>query len=74
MAGLAPGEDPLPAVKEWGIGSFPNIADRGPIWATFGVFGQPASIVVTANGRVLGHLGALDKEGFQDLMDRARAA
>jgi len=74
VAGLAPSEDGLGTIEEWGIGSFPNIADRGPIWATFGVFGQPASIVVTANGRVLGHLGALDKEGFQDLMDRARAA
>ncbi|HJO99829.1 MAG: hypothetical protein QGI41_05570 [Acidimicrobiales bacterium] len=74
MAGLAPNEDGLTAVEEWGIGSFPNISDRGPIWSAFGVFGQPAAIVVTAEGSVLGHMGALDKAGFQDLMDRAHSA
>ncbi len=74
MAGLAPDEDGLATVEEWGIDSFPNISDRGPIWGAFGVFGQPAAIVVTADGNVLGHMGALDKAGFQDLVDRARAA
>ncbi|MDP7599190.1 MAG: hypothetical protein QGH55_05300 [Acidimicrobiales bacterium] len=74
MAGLAPNEDGLAAVEEWGIGTFPNIADRGPIWSRFGVFGQPAAIVVAADGGALGHMGALDKAGFQDLVDRARAA
>ncbi len=74
VAGLAPGEDPRPAVEEWGIGSFPNIADTGPVWARFAVFGQPAAIVVTADGGMLGHMGALDEAGFLDLIARARAA
>ena len=74
MAGLSPGEDPGHAVDEWGIGSFPNIADYGPVWARFGVLGQPAMIVLTADGTVLGHMGALDLDGIRDLVSRARAA
>ena len=73
MAGLTFSQDGEATVSEWGIDSFPNIADHGPIWSHFGVFGQPAAIVVTANGSVLGHMGDLDKAGFLALVDRARA-
>jgi hypothetical protein len=36
------------------------------------VFGQPASVVVTADGSVTGHMGDLDADGFADLVERAR--
>ena len=61
-------------VTQFGIDSFPNIADRGELWARFGVYAQPAFVVVTAEGNVLGHMGDLDLNGIRDLVDRARAA
>ena len=61
-------------VAQFRIGSFPNIADRGELWARFGVYAQPALVVVTAEGNVLGHMGDLDLDGIRDLVDRARAA
>ena len=61
-------------VVQFGIGSFPNIADRGALWARFGVYAQPALVVSTAEGNVLGHMGDLDLDGIRDMVDRARAA
>ena len=61
-------------VAQFGIGSFPNIADRGELWARFGVYAQPALVVVTAEGNVLGHMGDIDLNGIRDLVNRARAA
>ena len=61
-------------VVQFGISSFPNIADRGELWARFGVYAQPALVAVTAEGKVLGHMGDLDLDGIRDLLDRARAA
>ena len=62
------------AVAQFGIGSFPNIADRGELWARFGVYAQPALVVVTIGGNVLGHMGDLDLDGIRNLVGRARAA
>ena len=61
-------------VVQFGISSFPNIADQGELWARFGVYAQPALVVVTAEGKVLGHMGDLDLDGIRNLVDRARAA
>jgi hypothetical protein len=38
------------------------------------VYAQPALVVVTAEGNVLGHMGDLDLDGIRNLVDRARAA
>ncbi|MBL77884.1 MAG: hypothetical protein QF575_07860 [Acidimicrobiales bacterium] len=77
MVGVSSGRDGFEAVAdtavELHIDGFPHIADMdGSIWARFGVFGQPASVVVTAEGGVTGHMGDLGAEGFTDLVERAR--
>ena len=43
-------------VTQFGIGSFPNIADRGELWARFGIYAQPALVVVTIEGLSLIHI------------------
>ncbi len=77
MIGVSSGIDGFEAIAmtaaELRIDGFPHIADMdGSVWARFGVFGQPATAVVTAEGTVLGHMGPLDADGFADLVERAR--
>jgi peroxiredoxin len=77
VIGVSSGVDGFEAIAstaiELHIDGFPHIADTdGSVWARFGVFGQPASVVVTADGAVTGHMGDLDADGFADLVQRAR--
>ena len=77
VIGVSSGVDGFEAIAstaiELHIDGFPHIADLdGSVWARFGVFGQPASVVVTADGTVTGHMGDLDADGFSELVKRAR--
>ena len=77
VIGVSSGVDGFEAIAstaiELHIDGFPHIADLdGSVWARFGVFGQPASVVVTADGAVTGHMGDLHADGFADLVERAR--
>jgi peroxiredoxin len=77
VIGVSSGVDGFEAIAstaiELHIDGFPHIADLdGSVWARFGVFGQPASVVVTADGAVTGHMGDLDADGFADFVERAR--
>jgi len=58
---------------EWGITSFPNIADEGDVHTAFGVFGNPATAVVSAGGSVVVHAGDIDADEALALLDRARS-
>ena len=53
-------------------GFVPIAALAGSVWSHFGVLAQPASVVVTSDGNVTGHMGDLDADGFADLVERAR--
>ena len=77
VVGVSSGVDGFEAIastlQQLHIDGFVHIADLdGSVWARFGVFGQPASVVVTADGSVTGHMGDLDADGFADLVERAR--
>tara|TARA_B100000686_G_C15910760_1_gene534806 strand:- start:85 stop:378 length:294 start_codon:yes stop_codon:yes gene_type:complete len=60
------------AVSDLGIGLFPNISDNGEIWNRFGVYAQPALVVVTTEGNVMGHMGTLSLDEIRDLVRRAQ--
>tara|TARA_B100000678_G_scaffold156634_1_gene130809 strand:+ start:132 stop:410 length:279 start_codon:yes stop_codon:yes gene_type:complete len=77
VVGVSSGVDGFEAIasraQQLHIDGFVHIADLdGSVWARFGVLRQPASVVVTADGNVTGHMGDLDADGFADLVERAR--
>ncbi len=77
VVGVSSGVDGFEAIattaQQLHIDGFVHIADLdGSVWSRFGVLGQPASVVVTADGLVTGHMGDLDADGFTDLVERAR--
>ena len=77
VVGVSSGVDGFEAIattaQHLHIDGFVHIADLdGSVWARFGVLAQPASVVVTSDGNVTGHMGALDADGFTDLVERAR--
>ena len=45
----------------------------GSVWERFGVFGQPASVLVTARGEVTGHMGNLADDAFEEFVERNRS-
>ena len=77
VVGVSSGVDGFEAIaskaQQLHIDGFVHIADLdGSVWSHFGVLAQPASVVVASDGNVTGHMGALDADGFTDLVERAR--
>ena len=77
VVGVSSGVDGVEAIattaQQLHIDGFAHIADLdGSVWSHFGVLAQPASVVVASDGNVTGHMGALDADGFTDLVERAR--
>ena len=77
VVGVSSGVDGFEAIattaQQLHIDGFAPIAALdGSVWSHFGVLAQPASVVVTSDGNVTGHMGALDADGFTDLVERAR--
>ena len=77
VIGVSSGVDGFEAIattaQQLHIDGFVHIADLdGSVWSRFGVLAQPASVVVTSDGNVTGHMGHLDADGFADLVERAR--
>lgn len=77
VVGVSSGVDGFEAIattaQQLHIDGFVHIADLdGSVWSRFGVLAQPASVVVTSDGSVTGHMGDLDADGFTDLIERAR--
>lgn len=52
-----------------------NLVDLdGSVWEHFGVFGQPAAVLVTVDGEVTGHMGNLTGDAFEDFVESNRQA
>gem|GEM_PF-2249907 len=52
-----------------------NLVDvDGSVWEHFGVFGQPASVLVTTDGEVVGHMGDLTGGAFENFVENNRQA
>ena len=60
-------------LNEWGLTGLINLVDLdGSVWERFGVFGQPATVLVTANGDVTGHMGDLTGDAFKEFVEANR--
>ena len=60
-------------LREWGIAEFPHIADDGRVGVLFDVFGTPGMALVTADGSVASRTGDPGPDGYDDLIEAARA-
>ena len=62
-------------LNEWGLTGLINLVDLdGSVWERFGVFGQPATVLVTTNGDVTGHMGDLTGDAFKKFVEANREA
>ena len=52
---------------------FPHIADDGRVGVLFDIFGTPGMAVVTADGSVASRTGDPGPDGYDDLIEAARA-
>ena len=60
-------------MNEWGLTGLINLVDiDGSVWERFGVFGQPATVLVTATGDVTGHMGDLTGDAFEKFVETNR--
>tara|TARA_B100001559_G_scaffold314506_1_gene314985 strand:- start:420 stop:608 length:189 start_codon:yes stop_codon:yes gene_type:complete len=62
-------------LKDWGLTGLVNLVDvDGSVWEHFGVFGQPAAVLVTTDGEVIGHMGNLTGDAFENFVESNRQA
>ena len=76
MSAIGPDADPersASILREWGIAGFPHIADDGRVGVLFDIFGTPGMTVVTADGSVASRTGDPGPDGYDDLIEAARA-
>ena len=76
MSAIGPDADPersASILREWGVAGFSHIADDGRVGVLFDVFGTPGMAVVTADGSVTSRTGDPGPDGYDDLIEAARA-
>ena len=76
MSAIGPDADPersASILREWGIAGFSHIADDGRVGVLFDVFGTPGMAGVTADGSVASRTGDQGPDGYDDLIEAARA-
>ena len=62
-------------MKDWGLTGLVDLVDvDGSVWEHFGVFGQPAAVLVTTDGGVIGHMGNLTGDAFENFVESNRLA